>query len=103
MEGSRPILIEVQALVTASTYSSPQRTANGFDQRRLSLLIAVLEKRAGVSFAGQDVYLNVAGGLKISDPAADLAVIAALSSSIKGSSYPKKSYLYWRGWAWEVR
>ncbi|REL33192.1 DNA repair protein RadA [Rhodohalobacter sp. SW132] len=83
MEGSRPILIEVQALVTASNYSTPQRTANGFDQRRLSLLIAVLEKRGGISFAGQDVYLNIAGGLKISDPAADLAVIAALSSSIK--------------------
>lgn len=91
MEGSRPILIEVQALVTASTYSSPQRTANGFDQRRLALLIAVLEKRAGVSFAGQDVYLNIAGGLKISDPAADLAVIAALSSSIKDHPIRKKA------------
>jgi len=91
MEGSRPILVEVQALVTASTYSSPQRTANGFDQRRLALLIAVLEKRAGVSFAGQDVYLNVAGGLKISDPAADLAVIAALSSSIKDHPIRKKA------------
>mgnify|MGYP006270746271 CR=1 FL=1 len=91
MEGSRPILVEVQALVTASTYSSPQRTANGFDQRRLSLLIAVLEKRAGVSFAGQDVYLNIAGGLKISDPSADLAVIAALSSSIKDHPIRKKA------------
>ncbi len=85
MEGSRPILIEVQALVTPSNYSTPQRTANGFDQRRLSLLIAVLEKRGGVKFTGQDVYLNIAGGLKISDPAADLAVIAALESSIKES------------------
>lgn len=83
MEGSRPILIEVQALVTGSSFSTPQRTASGFDQRRLSLLIAVLEKRAGLGFAGQDVYLNIAGGLKISDPAADLAVMAALSSSLK--------------------
>jgi len=83
MEGSRPILIEVQALVTPSNYSTPQRTANGYDQRRLSLLIAVLEKRGGIKFTGQDVYLNIAGGLKVSDPAADLAVIAALSSSIK--------------------
>lgn len=83
MEGSRPILIEVQALVTTSSYSTPQRTASGFDQRRLSLLIAVLEKRAGLGFAGQDVYLNIAGGLKISDTAADMAVMAALASSLK--------------------
>lgn len=82
MEGSRPILIEVQALVTPSSYSTPQRTASGFDQRRLSLLIAVLEKRAGMGFAGQDIYLNIAGGLKISDTAADLAVMTALASSL---------------------
>ncbi len=91
MEGSRPILVEVQALVTGSSYSTPQRTANGFDQRRMSLLIAVLEKRGGLTFAGQDVYLNVAGGLKISDPAADLAVIAALSSSIKDQPIKKRA------------
>ncbi len=83
MEGTRPILVEVQALVSSSSYGTPQRTASGFDQRRLSLLIAVLEKRAGLSFTGQDVYLNIAGGLKISDPAADLAVISALASSLK--------------------
>jgi len=82
MEGTRPILVEVQALVSPSSYSTPQRTASGFDQRRLSLLIAVLEKRASMSLAGQDVYLNIAGGLKISDPAADLAVISALASSL---------------------
>ncbi|NBC25839.1 MAG: DNA repair protein RadA [Bacteroidetes bacterium] len=91
MEGSRPILVEVQALVTASSYSTPQRTANGFDQRRLSLLIAVLEKRGGISFVGQDVYLNIAGGLKISDPAADLAVVAALSSSVKDQPIQKRA------------
>ncbi|TVR15879.1 MAG: DNA repair protein RadA [Balneolaceae bacterium] len=83
MEGTRPILVEVQALVTPSSYSTPQRTASGFDQRRLSLLIAVLEKRAGLSFAGNDVYLNIAGGLKITDPAADFAVVSALISSLK--------------------
>lgn len=82
MEGSRPILIEIQALVTPSNYSTPQRTTSGFDQRRLSLLIAVLEKRAGLGFAGQDVYLNIAGGMKITDTAADLAVMAALASSL---------------------
>ncbi len=83
MEGTRPILVEVQALVTPSSYSTPQRTASGFDQRRLSLLIAVLEKRAGLSFAGNDVYLNIAGGLKVTDPSADFAVVSALISSLK--------------------
>ena len=83
MEGTRPILVEVQALVTPSSYSTPQRTASGFDQRRLSLLIAVLEKRAGYSFAGNDVYLNIAGGLKVTDPAADFAVVSALASSLR--------------------
>jgi len=83
MEGSRPILVEVQALVTASGYATPQRTASGFDQKRLSLLLAVLEKRAGLLFTGQDVYLNVAGGLKLTDTGADLAVCAALASSLR--------------------
>jgi DNA repair protein RadA/Sms len=104
MEGSRPILIEIQALVTPSNYSTPQRTASGFDQRRLSLLIAVLEKRAAMSFAGQDVYLNVAGGLKINDTAADLAVVAALASSLKDEPVPEKSlYIGEVGLGGEVR
>lgn len=81
MEGSRPLLIEVQALVTPGSYGTPQRTASGFDQKRLALLLAVLEKRAGMQFAGQDVYLNIAGGIRITDTAADLAVICALASS----------------------
>lgn len=81
MEGSRPLLVEVQALVTPTGYGTPQRTAAGFDQRKLSLLLAVLEKRAGFRFSGQDVFLNVAGGLKVSDTAADLAVACALASS----------------------
>ena len=104
MEGSRPILIEVQALVTPSNYSTPQRTASGFDQRRLSLLIAVLEKRAAMSFAGQDVYLNIAGGLKINDTAADLAVVASLASSLKDKPIPEKSlYVGEVGLGGEVR
>lgn len=104
MEGSRPILIEIQALVTPSNYSTPQRTASGFDQRRLSLLIAVLEKRAGMSFAGQDVYLNVAGGLKINDTAADLSVVAALASSLKDKPIRDKSlYIGEVGLGGEIR
>lgn len=82
MEGSRPLLIEVQALVTSSSYGTPQRTANGFDRNRLALLLAVLEKRAGFSFANQDVYLNIAGGFKLNDPAGDLGVCCALVSSL---------------------
>lgn len=82
LEGSRPLLVEVQALVTPSNYGTPQRTATGFDHRRLSLLLAVLEKRGGYQFSGQDVYLNIAGGLKINDPAADLGVTSALVSSL---------------------
>ena len=81
IEGSRPLLVEVQALVTPSNYGTPQRTATGFDHRRLSLLLAVLEKRGGYQFSGQDVYLNIAGGLKVNDPAADLGVVMALVSS----------------------
>lgn len=88
IEGSRPLLIEVQALVTNSNYGMPQRTANGFDQRRLSLLLAVLEKRGGYQFSGQDVYLNVAGGMKLNDTAGDLAVICALVSSLLDKSLP---------------
>ena len=82
MEGSRPLLIEVQALATPTSFGTPQRTANGFDRNRLLLLLAVLEKRAGFSFANQDVYLNVAGGFRLSDPAGDLGVCCALVSSL---------------------
>ncbi|MFW6157381.1 MAG: DNA repair protein RadA [Balneolaceae bacterium] len=82
IEGSRPLLVEVQALVTPSNYGTPQRTVNGFDHRRLSLLLAVLEKRRGFQFSGQDVYLNVAGGLRLSDTAGDLGVVCALVSSL---------------------
>jgi len=81
MEGLRPLLVEVQALVTPSVYGTPQRTASGFDLRRLQLLLAVLEKRGGFHFGTKDVFVNIAGGLKIEDPAIDLAMVFALLSS----------------------
>src|SRR5699024_9644703 len=86
-----PMLIEVQALVTASNYGVPQRTANGFDQRRLAMLLAVLEKRGGYQFANQDVYLNIAGGIKIDDTAGDLGVMCALVSSLTNKSITEKT------------
>ena len=89
MEGMRPLLIEVQALVTQSVYSAPQRTVTGFDQRRLQLLLAVLEKRGGFHFGIKDVFLNIAGGLKVEDPSSDLAVICALLSSYEDVPLPQ--------------
>jgi DNA repair protein RadA/Sms len=83
VEGSRPILVEVQALVSTSTYGNARRMAVGIDQNRLSLLLAVLEKRAGLSLAGDDVYVNIAGGMSIEEPAADLSVVAAVASSVR--------------------
>ena len=84
LEGSRPILVEVQALVSTGAYGTARRTASGIDHNRLSLLLAVLEKRAGLSVAGEDVFVNIAGGLTVSEPAADLAVLAAVASSLRG-------------------
>ncbi len=81
IEGIRPFLIEVQALVSSAAYGVPQRSSTGFDLRRLNMLLAVLEKRAGFKLAQKDVFLNIAGGLKVNDPAIDLAVIAAILSS----------------------
>ena len=83
VEGSRPMLVEVQALVSTSTYGNARRMAIGIDQNRLSLLLAVLEKRAGLSLAGDDVYVNIAGGMSIEEPAADLSVVAAVASSVR--------------------
>lgn len=83
LEGSRPILVEVQALTSPSVYGLPRRSANGLDQGRLQLLVAVLQKRAGLNLAEQDVYTNAVGGLKISEPGADLAVASAIASSLK--------------------
>jgi DNA repair protein RadA/Sms len=81
IEGTRPILLEVQALVTPSNYGNPQRVGTGFDYRRLSILLAVLEKRAGIRLSAQNVFLNMAGGIRIDEPAVDLAVCAAITSS----------------------
>lgn len=88
IEGMRPFLIEVQALVTPSAYGTPQRTATGFDLRRLQLLLAVLEKRGGFAFSSKDVFLNIAGGLKVEDPAIDLAVLCALLGSFDDQTIP---------------
>ncbi len=81
LEGARPFLIEVQALVSTAAYGTPQRSVTGFDQRRLNMLLAVLEKRARFKLGQKDVFLNIAGGLKVSDPALDMAVVAAVMSS----------------------
>lgn len=88
IEGMRPLLIEVQALVTQSVYGTPQRTVSGFDLRRLQLLLAVLEKRGGFHFGVKDVFLNIAGGLKVEDPSIDLAVLCALLSSYEDVTIP---------------
>ncbi|MCL5030414.1 MAG: DNA repair protein RadA [Bacteroidetes bacterium] len=82
LEGTRPILIEVQALVTPSNYGNPQRVATGFDQRRLSILLAVIEKRSGYRLSANNVFLNMAGGVKIDEPAIDLAVCCSIASSL---------------------
>ncbi len=89
MEGTRPLLVEIQALVAPSGLGTPRRAVVGWDANRLAMLLAVLEARAQVSFSGHDVYLNVAGGLKITEPAADLAAAAALLSSLSGVAIPR--------------
>ena len=82
MEGTRPLLMEVQALVSPTSYGTPQRTSTGFDPKRLQLLLAVLEKREGLALSGYDVFLNVAGGMRAEEPAADLGVAVAIASSL---------------------
>ncbi len=94
MEGTRPVLTEVQALIAPSPLGTPRRAVVGWDSGRLAMVMAVLEARCGISFAGKDVYLNVAGGLKISEPAADLAVAAALVSSAFDQSLPPKTVVF---------
>lgn len=91
MEGLRPLLVEVQALVTPSVYGTPQRTVSGFDSRRLQLLLAVLEKRGGFHFGSKDVFINITGGLRIEDPAIDLAVVCALLSSFEDVPIPQNT------------
>ncbi len=90
MEGLRPMLIEAQALVSKAVYGTPQRSSTGFDLRRLSMLLAVLEKRGGLLFGQNDVFLNIAGGLRVVDPAIDLAIVSALISSLEDIAIPDK-------------
>ena len=89
IEGTRPILVEIQALLAPSPYAAPRRSVVGWDQNRLAMILAVLEARCGVKLGAQDVYLNVAGGLRIAEPAADLAVAAALLSAFTGIALPR--------------
>ncbi len=90
LEGLRPLLLETQALVSPAIYGTPQRSATGFDLRRLSMLLAVLEKRCGLSFGQNDVFLNIAGGIKVTDPSIDLAIVSALISSLQDIHISKK-------------
>jgi DNA repair protein RadA/Sms len=104
MEGSRPILVEVQALVSASTFGNARRTASGLDQNRLSLLLAVLDKRAGLNLATDDVFVNVAGGMTVNEPAADLAIVAAVASSLRNRPIHADAVVFGEvGLAGEVR
>lgn len=89
IEGTRPLLIELQALTTPSVFGFPRRTANGIDFNRLTLLMAVLEKKVGLSLGNQDAYLNVVSGIKITEPAVDLGIVLSVASSFKNSSIPK--------------
>ena len=94
IEGTRPVLVELQALVAPSPHSQPRRTVVGWDGGRLAMILAVLEARCGIPFAGLDVYLNVAGGMKISEPAADLAVAAALLSAREDAALPEGAVVF---------
>lgn len=104
MEGSRPLLVEIQALVTSSSFGVPRRTTIGFDHNRLALLVAVLEKKVGLTMAGQDIFLNVVGGVKLSEPAADLGIVAAVASSHLDRSIAQRTAVIGEvGLAGEVR
>ena len=104
LEGTRPVLVEIQALVAPSSLGTPRRAVIGWDSGRLAMVLAVLEARCGVSFGNNDVYLNVAGGLRITEPAADLAVAAALLSSLTGEPVPAEAVVFGEiGLSGEVR
>ncbi|MGH1397855.1 MAG: DNA repair protein RadA [Alphaproteobacteria bacterium] len=104
MEGTRPVLVEVQALVAPSALPSPRRSVIGWDSGRLAMIVAVLETRCGVQLSGCDIFLNIAGGIRISEPAADLAVAAALMSALSGAPLPDNSVFFGEiGLAGEVR
>jgi DNA repair protein RadA/Sms len=104
VEGSRPMLVEIQALVSTSTYGNARRMASGLDQNRLSLLLAVLEKRAGLNLVAEDVFVNVAGGLAVDEPAADLGIVAAVASSVRNRPIKPSTAVFGEiGLAGEVR
>jgi DNA repair protein RadA/Sms len=104
IEGSRPVLVEIQALVAPSSLGTPRRAVVGWDSGRLSVVLAVLEARAGLAFGGHDIYLNVAGGLRIQEPAADLAAAAALTSALTGEPVPSGAVVFGEiGLSGEVR
>ena len=104
VEGSRPILVEVQALVSTSTYGTSRRMASGLDQQRLALLLAVLEKRAGLNLIGDDVFVNIAGGMSVDEPASDLGVLAAIASSVRNRAIPATTAMFGEvGLAGEIR
>jgi DNA repair protein RadA/Sms len=104
MEGTRPVLVEIQALVAPTSYGTPRRAVVGWDSGRLSMVLAVLETRCGLAFGGADVYLNVAGGLRIAEPAADLAVAAALVSALTDTPVPADTVVFGEiGLSGEVR
>jgi len=94
IEGTRPVLVEIQALVAPTPHSQPRRSVVGWDGARLAMILAVLESRCGIPFAGLDVYLNVAGGMKIGEPAADLAVAAALLSAREDATLPEGCVIF---------
>jgi len=94
VEGSRPVLVEIQALAAPTAYGTPRRAVVGWDSARLAMILAVLETRCGLSFSGRDVYLSVAGGLRITEPAADLAVAAALISALVDAPLPKQCVVF---------
>jgi DNA repair protein RadA/Sms len=104
VEGSRPMLVEIQALVSTSSYGNARRMASGLDQNRLSLLLAVLEKRAGLNLVAEDVFVNVAGGMTIDEPAADLGIVAAVASSVRNRPIKPSTAVFGEvGLAGEVR
>jgi DNA repair protein RadA/Sms len=104
IEGSRPMLVEVQALVSPTSFGTPRRTSIGLDANRTTLLMAVLEKRVGLALLGEDVFVSVAGGLEVSETAMDLGVAAAVASSFRNRPVPPKTVLFGEvGLAGEVR
>ena len=102
LEGSRPLLVELQALVTQTSFGVPRRTTIGVDHNRLALLVAVLEKKVGLHLAGQDIFLNAAGGVRLNEPAADLAMIMAVASSHLDKAIAPQTWCWARS-AWPAR